>query len=302
MRLASSLAPACLLVLGIAGGLMAPVAAPAAFAADADAEPAAADASAGADEVVARVNGSDIKLSDVALADEEMGQALAQLPEEVRFQYLLGMLIDRRIVASAAKAKHVEDDPLVKRREAYYGEKALRDVYWVQLMRDKVSEKAVKAYYDEHIAKAEPETEVHARHILVGSKDEALKVIAEIKGGKKFEDVAKAMSKDSSSQEGGDLGWFKKGDMVPEFSAAVFKMKPGQISDPVETKFGWHVIQLVETRKAKKPTFAEAHDDVMRTLAREQGTKTMEELRKNAKVEIVGADKPQIAPAPDSAK
>jgi len=296
MRLASSLAPACLLVLGIAGGLAAPVAVPAAFAAD------AAQAAAGADEVVAKVNGSEIKLSDVALADEEMGQALAQLPEEVRFQYLLGMLIDRRIVASAAKAKHVEDDPLVKRREAYYGEKALRDVYWVQLMRDKVSEKAVKAYYDEHIAKTEAETEAHARHILVGSKDEALKVLAEIKGGKKFEDVAKSMSKDSSSQQGGDLGWFKKGDMVPEFSAAVFKLKPGQISDPVETKFGWHVIQLVETRKAKKPTFEEAHDDVMRTLAREQGTKIMEDMRKKAKVEIVGADKPQIAPAPDGTK
>lgn len=296
MRLATSLAPACLLVMGLAGGLAATVTVPAAHAAD------AAPAAAGADEVVAKVNGSEIKLSDVAMADEEMGQALAHLPEEVRFQYLLGMLIDRRIIANEAKAKHIEDDPLVKRREAYYDEKALRDVYWVQLMRDKVSEKAVKAYYDEHIAKAEAETEVHARHILVGSKDEALKVLAEIKGGKKFEDVAKAMSKDSSSQDGGDLGWFKKGDMVPEFSDAVFKMKPGQISDPVETKFGWHIIQLVETRKAKKSTYEEAHDDVMRTLAREQGTKLMEELRKKAKVEIVGEDKPQIAPAPDGAK
>lgn len=295
MRRPSSFASTCLLAFGLAGGVIA-LPSGAVLAADA--------AATGADEVVAKVNGSEIRLSDIALADEEMGQALARLPEELRFQYLLGMLIDRRIVANAAKEKHFEDDPLVKRREAYFDEKALRDVYWVQLMREKISEKAVKAYYDEHIAKAAPETEAHAEHILVGSKDEAVKVIAAIKGGKTFEDVAKAMSKDSSSQEGGDLGWFKRSDMVPEFADAVFKLKPGQISEPVQTKFGWHVIKLVEFRKSKKPSFEEAHDDIMRTLAREEGTRLMESLRKKAKIEIVGADmqKPKIAPAPDSAR
>jgi peptidyl-prolyl cis-trans isomerase C len=270
---------------------------PASFAAD-KTEPATA--AAGEDEVVAKVNGQTITLSDIALADEEMGQALARLPEELRFQYLLGMLIDRRIVAQAAKEKKMQDDPMVKRREAYFDEKALRDVYWVQLMRDKVGEKAVKAYYDDHIAKAEPEAEAHAAHILVASKAEALKVLSEIKGGKSFEDVAKATSKDSSSQEGGDLGWFKKSDMVPEFANAVFSMKPGQVSDPVQTKFGWHIIKLIETRKAKRQTLEEAHDDIMRTLAREQGTKTMEALRKKSKIEIVGGGeaKSQMAPAP----
>lgn len=271
--------------------------APAAFAADV-AEPAAA--AAGADEVVAKVNGEAISLSDIALADEEMGQALARLPEELRFQYLVGMLIDRRIVAQAAKEKKIQDDPMVKRREAYYDEKALRDVYWVQLMRDKVNDKAVKAYYDQHIAKAEPETEAHAAHILVATKAEAQKVLSEIKGGKTFEDVAKSTSKDSSSQEGGDLGWFKKGDMVPEFANVVFKMKPGQVSDPVQTKFGWHIIKLIETRKAPRPTLEAAHDDIMRTLAREEGTKTMESLRKKSKIEIVGGGdaKLNMAPAP----
>ncbi|MCE9651354.1 MAG: peptidylprolyl isomerase [Parvibaculum sp.] len=293
MRPSLRLVSASLLTLGLAAGLASTV-----LAAE-TVEPASA--AAGEDEVVAKVNGQPIKLSDIALADEEMGQALARLPEELRFQYLLGMLIDRRIVAQAAKDKKMQDDPMVKRREAYYDEKALRDVYWVQLMRDKVGEKAVKAYYDEHIAKAEPEVEAHAAHILVGTKAEAQKVLSEIKGGKTFEDVAKATSKDSSSQEGGDLGWFKKGDMVPEFANAVFSMKPGQVSEPVQTKFGWHVIKLIETRKSKRPTLDEAHDDIMRTLAREQGTKTIEALRKKSKIEIVGGGdglKPQMAPAP----
>jgi len=261
-------------------------------------EPAAA--AAGADETVATVDGKPIKLSDIALADEEMGAALARLPEEKKFQYLLSMLIDRTIVAEAARAKKMQDDPMVKRREAYFIEKALRDVYWVHLMRDKVSEKQVKAYYDQNIANAEPETEAHAAHILVSSKEEADKIEAAIKGGKSFEDEAKAMSKDSSAANGGDLGWFKKGDMVPAFANAVFSMKLGQISAPVKTQFGWHVIKLIATRKAPKPTYDEAHDDIMRMLVRKEGNEVMEDLRKSAKVEIVGAGKAQakMVPAP----
>jgi peptidyl-prolyl cis-trans isomerase C len=288
MRRLFRFASAGLLVLGLGGGALAGSAV------------MAADAEPGADEVIAKVDGTTIKLSDIALADEEMGQALARLPEEVRFQYLLGMLIDRRVVALAAKAKKMQDDPDVKRREVYYDEKALRDVYWVQLMREKVGDKAIKAYYDQHVANVAPEMEAHAAHILVGSKAEAEKILAEIKSGKKFEDVAKAQSKDSSSQDGGDLGWFKKGDMVPEFADAVFKLKPGQVSDPVQTKFGWHIIKLIDMRKAKVPTLDEAHDDIMRQLAREQGQSVMEDLRKKAKIEIVGADgkQPQMAPAP----
>lgn len=252
---------------------------------------AAEAVSAGSDEAIAIVNGKPIKLSDVALADEEMGQALAQLPEQQRFQYLLSMLIDRRIVADAARAKKMQDDPMVKAREAYFDEKVLRDVYWVQLMRDKVSEAKVKEYYDANIAKAEAETEAHAAHILVTSKAEAQKVIDGIKAGETFEAAAKKASKDSSAANGGDLGWFKKADMVPEFSNAVFALKKGEVSGPVESQFGWHVIKLIDTRKAAKPTFAEAQEEIMRSLMREQGSKVMEDLRKASKVEIVGAAK-----------
>ncbi len=292
MRPSRRLLVASTLALSFVAGL-----APVSYAADA-AEPVAA--AAGNDETVATVNGKPIKLSDIALADEEMGQALASLPEEKRFQYLLSMLIDRRIVAEVAASKKMQDDPMVKRREAYFDEKVMRDVYWVQLMRDRVGEKAVKAYYDENIAKAEAPTEAHAAHILVGTKAEADKILADIKGGKSFEDEAKAASKDSSAANGGDLGWFKKADMVPEFGNAVFALKPGQVSAPVKTQFGWHVIKLIATRKAPKPTFEQAHDEIMRTLVRSEGNKVMEGLRKAAKIEIVGTDnaQPQMVPAP----
>ena len=267
------------------------LAAPVAFAAE-PAAPASepVNAAAGDDEVIAKVNGSPIKLSDVALADEEMGAALAQLPDEKRFQYLLSMLIDRRIVAEAAKKKKMQDDPMVKQREAYFDEKVLRDVYWLQLMRDKVDGKAVKAYYEEHIGKAEPETEFHASHILVASKPEADKIEAEIKGGKTFDEVAKAESKDTSAANGGDLGWFKKEEMVPEFSNAVVKLKVGEVSAPVETQFGWHVIKLIEKRAAPKPTLEQSQEQIMRTLVGAEGNKLMDGLRKSAKIEIVGAE------------
>ncbi|MDO8288036.1 MAG: peptidylprolyl isomerase [Parvibaculum sp.] len=285
-------------LLAISLWAIAPVAA---FAAD----PVASEpvrAASGNDEVIANVNGKPIKLSDVALADEEMGSALAQLPEEKRFQYLLSMLIDRRIVADAARAKKMEDDPMVKAREAYFEEKVLRDVYWLQLMRDKVDNKSVKAYYDEHIAKAEAESEVHAAHILVASKLEADKIEATIKGGKSFEDVAKAESKDTSAANGGDLGWFKKEEMVPEFGNAVFAMKVGEVSAPVETQFGWHVIKLIEKRAAPKPTLQQSEEQIMRKLIGDEGNKLMEGLRKSAKIEIVGAEgvpvQTKMEPAP----
>lgn len=257
-----------------------------------------------ADEPIATVNGDPITYADVALADEEMGAALARLEPEVRFQYLLGMLIDRRVVAQAAREKHVDDDPQVKRRQDYFNEKALRDVYWVQLMQDKVTDEAVKAYYDENIAKAPAEKEAHARHILVPTKEEAEKVAAEIAGGKSFEDAAKEHSQDPGSPDDGDLGWFRRGDMVAEFGDAVFAMKPGEISGPIQTQFGWHVIQLVELRDLAKPALEEAREDIVRTIAREEGQKLMEKLRADAKIEIVGAEsasppasgRPQIVP------
>src|SRR5690606_29374149 len=133
----------------------------------------------GADEVIATVNGTPIRYSDIAMADEEMGGALARFEPEVQFQYLLGMLIDRRVVALEAKAKHVDDDPAVKRRQDYFNEKALRDVYWVQLMQDKVSEEAIRAYYKKNVADAPAEKEAHARHILVETKAQAEKIAGE---------------------------------------------------------------------------------------------------------------------------
>ena len=250
-------------------------------------------------DVIAKVNGSPITYADVALADENMGGSLQGVSEQMRFQYLLSALIDRKVVAETAREKHVDDDPGAKRRIAYAQEKALRDFYWLQLMQSRINDKAIEAYYRKNIAEAPAKKEAHAEHILVSSKEDAQKAEAELKGGKSFNDVAKEFSTGPSAENGGDLGWFKKGDVVPAFGDAVFAMKPGEVSDPVQTQFGWHVIKLLEMRDVKKPTLEEALQDVIRGLAQEEGQKLMKEMRAEADIEIVGADGGEASANPD---
>lgn len=256
-----------------------------------------------ADEVVAKVNGTPIRYSDIAFADEEMSAALARLEPNVRFQYLLGLLIDRRIVALAAEEKNAGDDPAVKRRQEYFNEKALRDFYWVQLMQDRISDETVRAWYDKNVAAAAPEQEAHARHILVDTEAQATAIAAEIAAGKSFEDAANEHSRDGSGADGGDLGWFARDDMVEAFGNAVFSMEAGDISAPVQSQFGWHLIQVIAFREIPKPTFEEAEEDIFRQLARDEGQKLIESLREEAKIEIIGVGeaapsggRPQIVP------
>ncbi|WP_339830281.1 peptidyl-prolyl cis-trans isomerase [uncultured Parvibaculum sp.] len=256
----------------------------------------------GQDAVIVTVQGTPIRYSDVAMADEEMGAALARLEPEMRFQYLLGMLIDRRVVAEAARAAQVEDHPEVQRRRAYFGEKALRDFYWSQLMQDKVSDAAVAAWYETNIAKAPAEKEANARHILVQSRAEADKIAAEIAGGLSFDDAVTRYGGGAGTPEDSDLGWFRREEMVPAFGDAVFALQPGEISPPVQTDFGWHIIQLADTRALPKPSLEEAHEDIVRAIVRAEGQKLMEKMRADAKIDVVGVEsapsggRPQIVP------
>ncbi|MEQ9145676.1 MAG: peptidylprolyl isomerase [Parvibaculaceae bacterium] len=261
-------------------------------------QPAAAEESD--DAVVARVNGSEIRFSDLLLAEEEMGQALAGVPEEVKFEYLLSLLIDRRIVASEAREKGLLDDPGVQRRMAYYQNKALRDVYWTQKLTARISDDAAQAFYDEQVAGAEPQEEIHARHILVASEEEAQEIVDELAAGADFAELAKEKSTGPSGADGGDLGYFTAGTMVDEFNDAAFALQAGETSQPVKTKFGWHVIRVEDRRLQEVPSFDQVRDQVIGALAQEEGRKMMEELRASASIEIVGADgvaeRPLIAP------
>jgi len=253
-----------------------------------------------ADQPVAKVNGEEIFFSDLMLAEEEMGDVMGQLPEDVRFQYLLTVLIDRQILSQKAREAGLENDPAVERRKAYYEDKALRDVYWMNLMAERSGEEAVRAYYEQEIMAREPEDEVRARHILVATEKEAQDVISEVKGGMSFEEAAAEHSTGPSGENGGDLGYFVKGDMVAPFAEAAFALKPGEISDPVKTEFGWHVIKVEDRRPRPRPSFEEIEEQLTAEFAQAEGRKLIEELRNNASIEIVGADgkssRPTLAP------
>ena len=257
----------------------------------------------GADEddaIVARVNGAEIRFSDLLLAEEETAQALANVPEDVKFEYLLSLLIDRVIVSSDARAKGLTDDPGVQRRMAYYENKALRDVYWTQLITSRISDEAAKEFYDAQVGSVEPQEEIKARHILVATEEEAQSVIDALDAGGDFEELAKEHSTGPSGADGGDLGYFTAGTMVAEFNDAAFALQAGEISAPVKTKFGWHVIKVEDRRVQEVPGFDLVKDQVIEALAQQEGRTMMDEMRAAATIEIVGAEgegtQPLIAP------
>jgi peptidyl-prolyl cis-trans isomerase C len=252
------------------------------------------------DAIVARVNGAEIRFSDLLLAEEETAQALASVPEDVKFEYLLSLLIDRVIVSSEARTKGLTDDPGVQRRLAYYENKALRDVYWTQLIAARITDEAAKEFYDAQVGAAEPREEIKARHILVATEEEAQTVIEALAAGGNFEALAKEHSTGPSGAEGGDLGYFTAGTMVEEFNDAAFALQAGDISAPVKTKFGWHVIKVEDRRLQEVPGFDLVKDQVIEALAQQEGRAMMDEMRASAAVEIVGADgegtRPLLAP------
>jgi len=173
-----------------------------------------------------------------------------------------------------------------------------------QVAKTAATDAAIKATYDEEMKKQKPETEIHARHILVATEDEAKSALKRIMGGEEFEKVAKEVSKDPGS-EGGDLGWFTKDRMVPEFADAAFKLDVGQMSDPVKSPFGWHLIEILDKREKTPPTFDQVKDQVSRYVVQKAQLAYVTDLRKGAKIEITEppappkTDKPAAAsPAP----
>src|ERR1700749_237936 len=252
--------------------------------------------------VLAKVNGAEIRQSDVTLAEEELGPSLAQMDPSTKKENVLAFLIDMKIVAKAAEAKKIEDRDDFKARLAFTRNRLLMDNLLSVEGKAATTDEAEKKVYEDAAKQISGEQEVHARHILVETEDEAKAIKAELDKGADFAELAKKKSKDPGASAGGDLGFFTKEQMVPEFSEVAFKLEPGKISDPAKSQFGWHIIKAEEKRNRKAPEFDEVKAQIETYVTRKAQAEYAAKLRDGAKIERMDQASNTPAPAPDAAK
>jgi peptidyl-prolyl cis-trans isomerase C len=252
------------------------------------------------DPVIARVNGVDVHESDLATAEDEIGSNMPQMAPEQKRDYLITYLADVIVLSQAAEQQNLGNDAAVKHQLAFDRNKVLMEALLQKAGRSAQTDDALHALYDQAVKQMKPEEEVHAHHILVASEDEAKQIEAALKNGTDFATLAKEKSKDpSGAANGGDLGWFTRDQMVPEFADAAFKLDKGQISDPVHTQFGWHIIRVDDKRIKPTPTFDQVKPQLENYVAHRAQEELVENLRKTAKIERL--DQPAQPAAPNSA-
>jgi len=240
-----------------------------------------------ADEPIAVVNGKPITLQTYEFFLRQLQAERPNANLSGNRQLVVNELINRELLYQDAVKKKLDKDP-----EVAFALEQLRMNTMIQANVGKVASGAdvtdakLKKEYDEKIATADI-SEYKARHILLKTEADANAVIKELNNGAVFSDVAKAKSTGPTGPEGGDLGWFKAGQMVPPFSQALATMKKGTYSkQPVQTQFGWHVILLEDTRKATPPKFEDVKPQMANMMRSQQVGSYIESLRKNAKVDI----------------
>lgn len=265
----------------------------------------AAGVSAQSDPVVAKVNGAEVKQSDLNAAEEELAGQLPPMTADAKRDYLVTYVADMMLVAKAAEDRKLGETEEFKRKLASARSKLLMEALLQAEAKAAVTDEAMRKVYDEAIKQMADEEEISARHILVETEDEAKKILADLKKGADFVVLAKEKSKDPGSKEnGGDLGFFSKEQMVPEFAEAAFKLDKGQLSDPVKTQFGWHVIRVDDKRKKQPPEFDKVKDQIQTFVQRRAQAEMITKLRQEAKIERLDTkpdDKSEAKPA-DPAK
>ena len=249
------------------------------------------------DPVAASVNGTDIHVSQVAEFQRALGPQAAQAP----YAMVLDLKINNMLISDAARKENLQNDAEVKRAVRDAEDDILKRAWLEKKMRaTDIPESVMKQRYDAAAAEYKPEDEVHARHILVETEDQAKAIISDLRNGSSFDDLAKTKSKDpSAAQNGGDLGYFTKGDMVPQFADAAFAMKVGETSaEPVKSPFGWHVIKIEDRRVKPMPSFDEVKPAIREHLLRESVQQAVLDMRNKAKIKRFNPDGTPLADQP----
>jgi len=235
------------------------------------------------------------KVGEVVITSGELDQTLVDMssqfknfPEDQRRARALDSLIDIKVLAAQAEKEGLQNDPVLQRRLDLLRNRALHNDYFQKKVQPSITEDAIKDRYKAETAKAKPEQEVSARHILVKTADEAKAIIKELEGGADFIELAKSKSTGPSGPKGGDLGYFAKGRMVPEFEAAAFEMEKGAYTrEAVKTQFGFHIIKVEDKRDRPFPTYDESKDRLRQLMLTEAYAKAVEAGRKSVGVEVM---------------
>lgn len=243
------------------------------------------------DPVVARVDGAEIRLSHLQAAKAQLDPRLQKVPLARIYRPLLEQVIRQKLLANAGRKDNLHNDPQIKSQMALIEDRLIQSVYMSKKIRSEITDEAVKKRYEAYLKSQKSGEEVKARHILVKTEAEANAVIGQLKKGADFAKLAKEKSTGPSKVQGGDLGWFAKGEMVPEFDKVVFAMKKGQYTKkPVRTQFGWHVILVEGKRKKAPPSLESVRNQLARTMAREVFQAEVKRLQKTAKIRRYNAD------------
>jgi peptidyl-prolyl cis-trans isomerase C len=246
-------------------------------------------------KVLAKVNGVEITDEDLKLADEYIGSNFArQTDPKVRESALIEFLVSQQLLVQEAQAEKLAESPDFMKRLAYLRDMALMQAMLAKLSTEAVTDAGIKKTYDDALKDYKPQDEYHALHVVVANEDQAKDALKRVKGGEDFGKVAAEVSKDPGAKNG-DLGWRVKEEWLPEFAEQVVKLSPGQVSDPVKTQVGWHVIKLVEKRPRKFPSSEELKGEISRYLSEKARRSLLERLTQSAQSER--ADQP-AAPAP----
>ncbi len=249
------------------------------------------EAISNANAVVATVGNEPITEADLAFAAEDMAQDLSQMPPEERRAFLVRILIDMKVMSAAAREAGMDQTEIFAQRQKYLEERALRRAYFNEAIAGAVTEEAARAEYDAFVQQFEAEDEVRASHILVADEAKANELKAEIDGGADFAELAKANSIDPGAANGGDLGFFGRGMMVQPFEQAAFALaNPGDVSAPVQSQFGWHIIKLAEKRQSAPPTFEQVAAQIQNQLLMRSFTEKVDQLMSGVEINIEDAD------------
>ncbi|MBT8475247.1 MAG: peptidylprolyl isomerase [Alphaproteobacteria bacterium] len=244
-----------------------------------------------AESVIASVNGTDITLGHMIVLRARLPEQYQNLPDDVLFQGILDQVVQQAVLSQSIEALSTEAQLVLdNERRALLAAEAVQDA-----VEASVTDEAVQAAYEANFGNAEPEQEFNASHILVETEEAAAALVTELEGGADFAELARNNSTGPSGPNGGNLGWFGKGMMVPAFEEAVLTLDVGEVSAPVQTQFGWHVITLNETRLKDAPSLDSVRGEIVGQLQREAVDARIAEL--TAAADVTRIDTTTIDPA-----